>query len=55
MKPKLIKKGLSTRLTQEEFDKVQILQEKYCINISGLIRQAINDMYEKLSKIQEQK
>jgi len=42
---------LTTRISMEDAKKLKILKEKHCINISALIRQSINEMYEKLENI----
>lgn len=46
-----LKQGISIKLTQVETDKVKTLKEKHCINISAVLRQAINEMYEKYEKM----
>jgi len=40
--------GLSIRLTKTESNKIKTMKDKHCINISALIRQSINELFDKL-------
>jgi predicted DNA-binding protein len=44
-------KGTFIRLTEQELERMHILKKKHAINISALIRNTINKIYEDLEKV----
>ena len=47
-------KNLNTRISEELDEKVKTLRKKYCINISQLIKQCIEDKHKECEKATKQ-
>jgi len=48
-------KVIAMRIEKEEYRQVEILRKKHFINISGLFRNTVRELFEKLESSKEQK